>query len=136
MPKYDFRCDECGHQFELTRSFGQVAAPATCPHDGASATRLFSPPMDVLVYNREPVVSTGRVTIPAGALSCHDHGPAAGAQPAEQESSGSSWHARGYDSDGERPPAPQPSTSHGPGLNHTHGFGRAHSHGRGFRHTH
>jgi hypothetical protein len=92
--------------------------------------------MDVLVYNREPLVSTGRVTIPPGALSCHDHGPPAEGQPDHDASSGSSWHARGYDSESKRQPAPQPITVHGPGLNDTHGFGRAHSHGRGFRHTH
>ncbi|MGE3267606.1 MAG: FmdB family zinc ribbon protein [Chloroflexota bacterium] len=124
MPKYDFRCDDCGYQFELTRSFGQAAAPAACPHDGAPATRLFSPPLDVLVYGREPVVSTGRVTIPPGALSCHDHGPPPDQASAEDaERSGSRWHARGYE------PAPD--------FTHSHGtYSHAHAHGRGRPHDH
>ena len=91
---YDFRCDDCGAHFELTRSFSQSSEPAVCPRDGADAARLFSPPMDLLVYNREPLVSTGRVTIPPGALACHDHGPPPGAHDEEHEGSGSSWHAR------------------------------------------
>lgn len=127
MPKYDFRCDDCGNLFELTRSFSQSSEPAACPRDGAEATRLFSPPLDVLVYNREPVVSTGRVTIPPGALSCHDHGPPPGAQSDEREPSGSSWHTRGYDAaDDEEQPA------HG----HSHEHGHSHSHGHGHGHSH
>jgi len=102
VPKYDFRCDDCGHRFDLTRSFSASSEPAACPRDGAEATRVFSPPLDLLVYGREPVVSTGRVTIPPGALSCHDHGPPPGAEAADHDNSsrhsGSRWHAHGYES--------------------------------------
>ena len=118
MPKYDFRCDDCGAHFELTRSFSQSSEPAVCPRDGADATRLFSPPMDLLVYNREPLVSTGRVTIPPGALSCHDHGPPPGAHDERREGSVSSWHARGY-ADSE-----QAEPEHG----HAHEHGHGHPH--------
>ena len=101
MPKYDFRCDECGWLFELTRSFSQSADPAACPQDGANATRLFSPPLDLLMYRREPVVDTRPVAIPPGALSCHDHGPPAAVPTAERGAhghrSGSHWHAHGYE---------------------------------------
>ena len=109
--------------------------------------RLFSPPMDLLFYNREPLVSTGRVTIPPGALSCHDHGPPPGAAPDFQEASGSSWHARGYDEDESRdtqgaagiqsiagaqvgtPPREREySHRHGNWLAHRHGHGHTSGH--------
>jgi putative FmdB family regulatory protein len=119
VPKSDFRCDDCGHRFDLTRSFSASSEPAACPRDGAEATRLFSPPLDLLVYGREPVVSTGRVTIPPGALSCHDHGPPPGSQAADHDSSsrhsGSRWHANGYE----------------PGDSNDHGHGHSHSHPEG-----
>ena len=140
MPKYDFRCDDCGHLFELTRSFGAAAAPAACPQDGAPATRLFSPPLDVLVYNREPIVSTGRVTIPPGALSCHDHGPPPSAvQVADDEESsgrsGSTWHARGYEPAVSHQHQLHHRHSHEGGLTHSHGAGHGHSHGHEYGHS-
>jgi putative FmdB family regulatory protein len=119
VPKYDFRCDDCGHHFELTRSFGSASAPAACPLDGAAATKLFSPPLDLLVYGREPVVATGRVTIPPGALSCHDHGPPPSTQVADEEDSshraGSRWHARGYEP-AARMPTTRTATATGSGI--------------------
>jgi putative FmdB family regulatory protein len=135
VPKYDFRCDDCGQVFELSRSFGQVAAPATCPHDGAAATRLFSPPLDLLVYGREPAVSTGRVTIPPDALSCHDHGPPPGPEASEQRGrTGSRWHAHGYEN-----ASAGDENSRGSGAvplsqSHSHGSGLQHSHASGHRH--
>lgn len=135
MPKYDFRCDDCGAHFELTRSFSQSSEPAVCPRDGAEATRLFSPPMDLLVYNREPLVSTGRVTIPPGALSCHDHGPPPGVHDEQHEDSGSSWHARGYeDADHSEQEASEHNHSHAGGHSHAHGHGHPHSHGHSHSH--
>jgi putative FmdB family regulatory protein len=123
VPKYDFRCDDCGHRFELTRSFSRSSEPAACPRDGAEAVRLFSPPLDLLMYRREPVDPTGRVTIPPGALSCHDHGPPPGAHGAGEDGSGSRWHARGYDERG---------GGHDGGrvrsLSHAHGHGHSHGH--------
>ena len=130
VPKYDFRCDDCGHHFELTRSFSDSSEPAACPRDGAEATRLFSPPLDLLVYGREPVVSTGRVTIPPGALSCHDHGPPPSAEHADLEGSshqsGSRWHAHGY----------EPAESHDHHGAHSHGHSHAHGHGHSHGHAH
>jgi len=77
MPTFDYRCDECGHTFEVRRRFGEDAATATCPEDGAEATRLFSPPMDVIVYGkgyttRPPAAPPGP---PAGGGHGHSHGP-------------------------------------------------------------
>jgi putative FmdB family regulatory protein len=131
VPKYDFRCSGCGHQFELTRSFSQSADPAACPRDGTSATRLFSPPLDLLMYRREPVVDTGPVAIPAGALSCHDHGPppASDAERAD-EHTGSRWHAHGYESAADGTPGASHAHGHGP----VHAHGHAHAHGHGHSH--
>jgi putative FmdB family regulatory protein len=122
VPRYDFRCGQCGHLFELSRSFNQASEPAACPHDGADATRLFSPPMDLLMYRREPVVSTGRVTIPPGALSCHDHGPPPSPDsPEHAQHTGSRWHSHGYEN------ASPPDHDHG------HSRGHSYSHGHGHR---
>jgi putative FmdB family regulatory protein len=131
VPKYDFRCSLCGTLFELTRSFSQSADPASCPHDGAAATRLFSPPMDLLMYRREPVVDTHPVTIPPGALSCHDHGPPPVHVGAEDgRHTGSRWHAHGYESaDGDH-------VAEGGGHQRGHGHSHAHGHGHGHPHGH
>ena len=129
MPKYDFRCDRCGQVFEVTRSFSAASEPAACPHDGAEAARVFSPPLDLLVYGREPLVPAGRVAIPPDALSCHDHGPPpASAQLGEAAApSGSRWHAHGYEDAGSH------DGSQGQ-AGHTHGRGRGHTHPHGHRH--
>jgi putative FmdB family regulatory protein len=139
VPRYDFRCDACGSLFELTRSFSQSDIPAACPHDGATATRLFSPPLDLLMYRREPIVDTRPVTIPPGALSCHDHGPPVQAAAADRDDdgrrSGSHWHAHGYEpvtgDDGQagRQQSETDADDHAPG----HGRGR-HHHGHGHSH--
>jgi putative FmdB family regulatory protein len=137
LPKYDFRCNDCGIHFELTRPFSQSSEPATCPRDGADATQLFSPPMDLLVYNREPLVSMGRVTIPPGALSCHDHGSPPGAHNEEHEGSASDWHARGYaDSEHSGHGESEHEVRHGHSHSHAGGHEHGHSHGHGHGHEH
>lgn len=118
MPKYDFRCSSCGTLFELRRSFSQSDDPAICPHDGTVATRLFSPPLDLLMYRREPVVDTRPVTIPPGALSCHDHGP----PPPEGDEYDSHWHAHGYVS------AEEYEADQGRQNAHAQSHGHGHSH--------
>jgi hypothetical protein len=122
--------------FELTRSFSQSDVPAACPHDGATATRLFSPPLDLLMYRREPIVDTRPLTIPSGALSCHDHGPPAQAAAADRvdhgRRSGSHWHAHGYEHvirDDEQAGRQQGETDaddHRAGHGHGHGHGHSH----------
>lgn len=137
MPKYDFRCDRCSATFEVTRSFDASADPARCPRDGASARRLFSPPLDLLMYRREPVDTSGPVTIPPGALSCHDHGPPPSPER-DAAPAGSRWHASGYDAgpdnEHEHEHEEVHSHAHGPGQAHAHGSGHGHNHGH--RHPH
>jgi putative FmdB family regulatory protein len=95
MPTYDYRCDQCGTVFEARRSFSEDASSAPCPEDGTGAVRLFSPPLDVLVYGKE-YRTPGR-TPPAapGPAGGGDHG----------RSHGPGGHSHGH--------------SHGPG-GHTH----------------
>ena len=50
MPKYDFRCSKCDSVFEAFRGFAQGTDGVVCPDDGEPAIRLFSPPMDMIVY--------------------------------------------------------------------------------------
>lgn len=43
MPRYDYRCRECGNLFEKTQSFNSVPG-ANCPICGAEADRQISIP--------------------------------------------------------------------------------------------
>ncbi|TMJ29821.1 MAG: zinc ribbon domain-containing protein [Alphaproteobacteria bacterium] len=78
MPTYDYRCETCGRVFEARRSFSEDASSAACPDDGAAAVRLFSPPLDALVYGKE---YTRRPPTPppgpagSGGDHGHSHGP-------------------------------------------------------------
>jgi putative FmdB family regulatory protein len=42
VPVYEFRCTQCGKNFDVLRSREQAGAPAQCPHDGAAGQRLFT----------------------------------------------------------------------------------------------
>jgi putative FmdB family regulatory protein len=101
MPTYDFHCSSCDTNFEAFRSFAQGTEDVVCPTDGALATRVFSPPLDMIVYggksSRSPVVPPGGQPGAGAGGHGHSHGPG------------------GH--------------SHGPG-GHSHG-GHGHSHGPG-----
>ena len=76
MPTYDFRCSTCQRVFEVRRRFGEDIDAAACPEDGAEATRLFSPPLDMLVYGGKSStpVSSIRPPGPAPSGPPHSHG--------------------------------------------------------------
>lgn len=118
MPTYDFRCAHCDSVFEAFRSFTQGTDDVTCPADGTTAQRLFSPPMDLLVYGREPASWSAKKTpVPPGAISCHDHEP-------DGSHSHGGGHGRGgahaHDpSDGHASPGGHGNT-HGPGTTPHH----------------
>ncbi len=40
MPRYDYQCVSCGHQFELVQSFSEAGA-GTCPVCSGNGRRLF-----------------------------------------------------------------------------------------------
>ena len=42
MPIYEYRCQGCGKDFEMTRSFSQSGDPAPCPTCGKPAQKLVS----------------------------------------------------------------------------------------------
>ena len=45
MPRYDYRCGQCGHDFELRQSFSSEPV-ATCPScDGVAARQFHAPPV-------------------------------------------------------------------------------------------
>ena len=45
MALYDYRCTQCGLEFEVSRPISQATEPARCPADGAESTRVFTMPM-------------------------------------------------------------------------------------------
>lgn len=40
MPRYDFRCRECGDTFEVSRPMAESDAPADCPAGHADTVKL------------------------------------------------------------------------------------------------
>ena len=42
MPRYEYRCRECEHTFELTRSMSASGDPAPCPYGHADTVKLLS----------------------------------------------------------------------------------------------
>ena len=82
MPKYDFQCPHCEKVFEAFRSFSQGTDGVVCPDDGEIATRLFSPPMEMIVFGGK---NTAPAVVPPGGVPRggprgfgghgHSHGP-------------------------------------------------------------
>ena len=78
MPKYDFRCTSCDTVFEVVRGFAQGTDGVVCPDDGEPAVRLFSPPMDMIVYGGKSSNPVSSVRPPGSTPSFgggHTHGP-------------------------------------------------------------
>ncbi|MBB1245543.1 zinc ribbon domain-containing protein, partial [Streptomyces durbertensis] len=42
MPRYEFRCRECGDVFEVSRPMAESAAPASCPDGHQDTVKLLS----------------------------------------------------------------------------------------------
>lgn len=42
MPIYEYRCPDCGKDFELMRPFSEADEPAPCPDCGAKGERMLS----------------------------------------------------------------------------------------------
>jgi putative FmdB family regulatory protein len=40
LPRYDYQCNSCGHEFELTQSFKE-AGSGTCPECSGEGRRVF-----------------------------------------------------------------------------------------------
>lgn len=44
MPLYDFRCSDCGLEFEISRPLSKASDPAFCPMDGSACERIYTMP--------------------------------------------------------------------------------------------
>ncbi|UGY91172.1 FmdB family zinc ribbon protein [Streptomyces gobiensis] len=42
MPRYEYRCRECGRSFEVNRPMAQSGAPADCPAGHQDTVKLLS----------------------------------------------------------------------------------------------
>ncbi|MBD3930555.1 zinc ribbon domain-containing protein [Streptomyces chumphonensis] len=42
MPRYEFRCRECGTSFEVSRPMAESGAPASCPRGHGDTVKLLS----------------------------------------------------------------------------------------------
>ncbi|WP_071655502.1 FmdB family zinc ribbon protein [Mangrovactinospora gilvigrisea] len=42
MPRYEYRCRECGSTYELNRPMDQSGAPAPCPEGHTDTVKLLS----------------------------------------------------------------------------------------------
>lgn len=71
MPIYDFRCSDCGMEFEVSRSRGDAGNPAYCPLDGKEAQRIFSS-MGFVVKGQ---AQFSPMPTPPGGAAGHSHGP-------------------------------------------------------------
>ncbi|MGW8532148.1 FmdB family zinc ribbon protein, partial [Nocardiopsis sp. NPDC055824] len=69
MPRYDFRCRECGDTFELSRPMAEAGDPAPCPVGHGDTVRLLS---TVAVGGRAsaPAPSGGGGCCGGGCCSC------------------------------------------------------------------
>jgi len=78
MPLYDFHCDKCGLDFEVSRSMKDSDVPAHCPMCDAAARRVFTMPM----------------TFTRGAASAVD--PAATPTPDAAAAAAAKWSHHGH----------------------------------------
>jgi putative FmdB family regulatory protein len=80
MPLYDFRCNKCGLEFEVSRPLARASEPAYCPMDNTAAERVFTMPGTFVRQGERG----GDIPKPpqqqSGAFSHfgHSHGPGAG----------------------------------------------------------
>ncbi|MDO8671849.1 MAG: zinc ribbon domain-containing protein [Dehalococcoidia bacterium] len=48
MPRYDFRCKDCGKVYEAVRTFSQATDDTTCPHCQGTGKRIMASSYTVL----------------------------------------------------------------------------------------
>ena len=64
MPRYDFRCRECGSTFEVSRPMSEASDPAACPTGHGDTVKLLT---TVAVGGR---ASGSAAPVPAGGGGC------------------------------------------------------------------
>jgi putative FmdB family regulatory protein len=79
MPLYDYRCPQCGLEFEVSRPISRAGEPALCPWDKTESERVFKMPMTfVRDGTKAPTESTGESSAGHGLThgpGGHTHGP-------------------------------------------------------------
>jgi putative FmdB family regulatory protein len=80
MPLYDFRCKNCGLEFEVSRPLARATDPAFCPMDSSEADRVFTMPGTFIRNNPGDSVPKPPTTPQGGGWSHfgHSHGAGAG----------------------------------------------------------
>jgi putative FmdB family regulatory protein len=80
MPLYDFRCPQCGLEFEVSRPISRATEPVMCPQDNVAAERVFTMPMTFVKGSPgeippPPPPSGAQGETGSGFYHGHSHGP-------------------------------------------------------------
>jgi putative FmdB family regulatory protein len=80
MPLYDFRCNQCGLEFEVSRPLARAMEPAYCPIDNTASERVFTMPGTFVRQSERRDGDIPRPPQQSGAFSHfgHSHGASAG----------------------------------------------------------
>lgn len=79
MPLYDYHCDRCDLEFEVSRSLKDSDVPAMCPMCDVKARRVFTAPM--MTFTRGAAAEAAPPSVPGGGGGSrwshhgHSHGP-------------------------------------------------------------
>ena len=121
MPRYDYRCLNCDHQFELTQGFGE-GGNGTCPQCSGVSRRLFH--VVPVIYKGSGFYTTdyGRPKRPVenGAKESSETKPASGeatsgATPAASDGAASSTAPKNEPAGGPAKESPASKVDTGPG---------------------
>ena len=77
MPLYDYRCPQCGLEFEVSRPISRATEAALCPLDKTESERIFTMPM-TFTRGSAPEDGSSSSTAPDTSFShghSHGHGP-------------------------------------------------------------
>ena len=77
MPLYDYRCPQCGLEFEVSRPISRATEAALCPLDQTESERIFTMPM-TFTRGASPEDSSSSSPAPDTSFShghSHGHGP-------------------------------------------------------------
>jgi len=44
MPTYEYRCNQCNHTFEISRSYQEIESKVHCPKCNLDTSRVYSVP--------------------------------------------------------------------------------------------
>ena len=61
MPAYDFRCESCGHEFEVVAPMAQSDKPRVCPSCSSNMTkRRYTSPARAMTHSTPGFFNTDR----------------------------------------------------------------------------